>query len=136
MFFRLFLLFSIVPVIELSLLIYVGTEIGVWYTVSVVILTAVIGAYMVRTEGTGVAYRIQNNLREGVFPAEELIDGAMVLVAGALLLTPGFLTDITGFLFVFPASRGLIKDILKRFMKKRIVFMQNQHFGGPNDHHQ
>jgi UPF0716 protein FxsA len=84
MFARLFLLFSIVPVIELGLLIYVGGEIGVFNTVAIVLLTAIAGAYMVRQEGIGVVYRIQNSLASGIFPAEELLDGALVLVAGAL----------------------------------------------------
>jgi UPF0716 protein FxsA len=71
-------------------------------------------------EGLGVLSRIQKNLAEGAFPAEELIDGAMVLVAGALLLTPGFFTDVLGFLMVFPTSRTVIKRWLRRYLEHRI----------------
>lgn len=119
MFFKLFLLFTIIPVVELALLIKVGSLIGVLNTVSVVILTAVIGAYMVRLEGIGVVARIQDSLNRGLFPADEMTDGLMILVAGALLLTPGFVTDALGFLFVFPASRGVIKRYVRKYFAGR-----------------
>ncbi|HDZ61965.1 MAG TPA: FxsA family protein [Nitrospirae bacterium] len=120
MFFRLFLLFTLIPVIELTLLIKVGSIIGTLNTVFIVILTAIIGAYMVRLEGIGVMYRIQQDMREGIFPAEELINGMMILTAGALLLTPGFFTDVIGFLMVFPVSRNYIKKIAKPYIKKKM----------------
>lgn len=123
MFFKLFLLFTIIPIVELILLIKVGSLIGTLNTIAVVILTAVIGAYMVKLEGLSVMYRIQMNLNEGEFPAEELINGLMILVAGALLLTPGFFTDVIGFLMVFPASRNGIKKFLKKFFQNRITMM-------------
>ena len=120
MFFKLFLLFMLVPVIELALLIKIGSLIGTFNTIAIVILTAIIGAYMVKLEGMGVMYRIQRNIQEGIFPAEELINGMMILIAGALLLTPGFFTDVTGFLIVFPVSRNFIKKIAKRYIEKKI----------------
>ena len=82
-----------------------GSIIGVGYTVLLVIGTAMIGAYLVRLEGLNIMTRFQKNMNEGIFPAEEIFDGAMVLVSGALLLTPGLVTDIFGFLLVFPPSR-------------------------------
>ncbi len=121
MFFRLFLLFTLVPVIELSLLIKVGSIIGTLNTVFIVILTAIIGAYMVRLEGLGVMYRIQQDMREGIFPAEELINGMMLLTAGALLLTPGFFTDVIGFLMVFPVTRNYLKRIARRYIDKKMA---------------
>lgn len=120
MFFKLFLIFVLIPVIELSLLIKVGSIIGTMNTIVIIILTAVIGAYMVRLEGLGVMYRIQKNMLEGVFPAEELINGMMILIAGALLLTPGFFTDAIGFLMVFPASRNVIKKIVRTYIEKKM----------------
>ena len=120
MFFSLFLLFTLIPVIELALLIKVGMVIGALYAITIVIGTAVLGAFMVRKEGIGVIYRFQKNMQGGVFPAEELIDGAMVLIAGALLLTPGFVTDIIGFLLVIPISRRWIKILVRRYIKKKI----------------
>ena len=97
----------------------VGSIIGVGYTILLVIGTAMIGAYLVRLEGLNIMLRFQKNMSEGIFPAEEIFDGAMVLVSGALLLTPGLMTDITGFLLVFPPSRKVIKGYLKSFIKAR-----------------
>jgi UPF0716 protein FxsA len=120
MFFKLFLLFTLIPVVELAFLIKVGSVIGAFNTITIVILTAVVGAYMVRLEGIGVMYRIQQNIQEGIFPAEELINGMMILISGALLLTPGFFTDAIGFLMVFPVSRNYIKRIARRYIEKKM----------------
>jgi len=125
MFFKLLVLFVVVPVVELSLLIKVGSVIGTLNTVIIVLLTAAIGAYMVKLEGLGVMYRIQKNMMEGIFPAEELIDGVMILIAGVLLLTPGFITDTIGFLMVFPGSRNIIKRIARRYLENRINSAHN-----------
>ena len=119
MFFKLLLLFTLIPVIELAILIKTGTIIGTLNTIIIIIITAVVGAYMVRLEGIGVMYRIQKNLAEGIFPAEELIDGLIIFAAGALLLTPGFVTDITGFIMVFPVSRNIVKKLVIKYLKKR-----------------
>jgi UPF0716 protein FxsA len=120
MLFKLFLLFSIVPVIELAILIQIGGYIGIPYTMALVIGTAIIGAYMVRHEGLSVMYRFKQNMQTGQFPAEEILDGALILVAGALLLTPGILTDVIGFLLVFPLSRLYIKDFIKERIRINI----------------
>jgi UPF0716 protein FxsA len=120
MFSKLFLLFTIIPVIELTLLIKVGSYIGAINTILVVILTAAIGAYMVKMEGIGIMYRIQKNMQEGIFPGDELISGMMILVAGALLLTPGFFTDVIGFVMLVPVSREFIKKIAKRYIKMKM----------------
>ena len=105
MFFKLFFLFALIPVIELAILIKVGSFIGVGYTILLVIGTAMVGAYLVKLEGLNIMLRFQKNMSEGIFPTEEIFDGAMVLVSGALLLTPGLVTDITGFLAGIPAIK-------------------------------
>jgi UPF0716 protein FxsA len=120
MFFKLFLIFVLVPITELAILIKVGSYIGIETTIIIVILTAIIGAYMVKMEGIGVMSRIQKNMQEGIFPADELINGMMILIAGALLLTPGFFTDIIGFILVFPVSRNILKNIAKPYIKKKM----------------
>ena len=120
MFFYLLLLFILIPVIEIALLIEVGSMIGTGNTIAVILLTAVIGAYMVKHEGLGVMYRLQQNMNQGTFPAEEMINGMMILVSGALLLTPGFFTDVIGFLMVIPVTRNLIKRIARRIIEKKI----------------
>ncbi len=120
MFHRLFLLFTIVSITELTLLIKVGSYIGALNTVLIIMLTAAIGAYMVKMEGISVMHRIQKNMQEGIFPGDEMISGMMILVAGALLLTPGFLTDIVGFTMLFPVSREFIKNLVKPYIKKKM----------------
>jgi len=124
MFFKLFVVFTLIPVIELTVLIKVGTIIGSLNTIIIVLFTAAVGAYLVKLEGISVLYRLQNSMREGIFPAEELIDGVMVLIAGALLLTPGFVTDLLGFMFVFPSSRAIIKLWGKRYIRRRVNYTQ------------
>jgi len=120
MFSKLFLIFAVIPLIELGILIKIGSHIGAINTISLVLLTAAIGAYMVKMEGIGVLTRIQQNMQDGQFPAEELINGAMILVAGALLLTPGIVTDVIGFLMVIPVSRNALKQVIKRYIEKKI----------------
>jgi UPF0716 protein FxsA len=120
MLFKLFLLFTIIPLIELAILVKIAMHIGIFYTIAIVIGTAVLGAYMVRMEGLSVILRFQKNMLEGIFPAEEILDGAMLLVAGSLLVTPGILTDIIGFLIVFPASRAVIKGWIKRYLRGKM----------------
>ncbi len=73
-----------------------------------------------RREGLSVLLRIQEDLGQGSFPADSLLDGAMVLVSGALLLTPGFITDLIGFLLVIPASRAVIKRIVVRLLRRHL----------------
>lgn len=121
MFLRLFLLFTIVPALDLALLIYTGTIIGALNTICIVIFTGVVGAIMVRQQGFHVIRRFQYAMQQGLFPAEEILDGMLILLSGALLLTPGFLTDIAGFIFVIPASRNLLKSIIKVFISKYFI---------------
>ncbi|MCK4846677.1 MAG: FxsA family protein [Deltaproteobacteria bacterium] len=120
MLFKLFLLFTIVPAIELALLITIGTRIGALNTIVIVLATGFIGAYMVRAEGLDVVRRLQRTMAEGAFPAEEILDGVMVLVSGALLITPGVMTDIIGFLMVIPKSREPIKRLIKIYLKGKV----------------
>ena len=128
MLFKLFLLFTIAPAIELAILIYAGTQLGTLNTLSIVILTALAGSILVRKEGLDVLNRFRASMQQGMFPSEEIMDGAMILVAGALLLTPGFVTDLIGLAFVVPAGRQLIKPILKDYIKRRFITIQR---GGP-----
>ncbi len=115
---RLWLLFTLVPVVELALLLLVGRQIGFWETVALIVITAAIGAKLAKNQGLGVLRQIQRELNEGRIPANSFLDGIMILVAGALLITPGILTDVFGFLFLIPKTRGYFKLWLKvRFMK-------------------
>ncbi|MGR8948265.1 MAG: FxsA family protein [Gammaproteobacteria bacterium] len=102
----LFLALIAVPLIELYFLISVGKVIGAGLTVAVVILTAVIGAWLLRLQGLATLNRIQRTTAAGKLPAQELIEGLILLITGALLLTPGFFTDAIGFALLVPPIRG------------------------------
>jgi UPF0716 protein FxsA len=119
MFLRLLLLFTIVPLVELFLLVKLGTVVGVGPTVALVIFTGVLGAWLARQQGLGVLRRLSEDLAEGRLPAEALIDGLLILIAGAVLLTPGLLTDALGFLLLVPKSRAVVrKAVVARFGRR------------------
>ena len=97
--------FLLVPVVEIYLLIQVGSVIGAGWTVVLVVLTAVIGVWLLRVQGLSTLTRAQRRLQENELPAREIIEGMALVVAGAFLLTPGFFTDTIGFLLLFPPTR-------------------------------
>lgn len=112
----LFILFAVIPIAEIALLIHVGGEIGGWNTVAIVLLTAAIGAFLVKREGLATLQAAQQKMQQQQMPAKELMEGACLLVAGVLLVTPGFMTDIVGFLLVIPPTRKAIAaSVAKRF---------------------
>ena len=98
-------LFFIIPIIEIYLLIEIGSIIGSFATIFAVVFTAVLGAWLLRIQGFSTIRRVQQTVAEGGIPAIEMLEGAMLLVAGALLLTPGFFTDAIGFLCLVPPLR-------------------------------
>jgi UPF0716 protein FxsA len=91
---RLTLLFVLIPLAELAILVYLGTIIGPFYTILIVVLTGILGAILMRSRGLAILSRIRSNLQRGILPTNELFDGALILVGGLLLLTPGIITDI------------------------------------------
>lgn len=116
MFIRLLILFTLIPVIELYVLLKVGALIGIGSTVLLILLTGVAGAYLARTQGFDLLRRIQMEMDQGRLPAGELLDGAMVLTGGILLLTPGFCTDLFGFFLLVPLTRNFLKKFLQRWL--------------------
>jgi len=117
---KLLILFIIIPVTELYILIEVGKKIGSLTTIGVIILTGIIGAYLVKGQGFMILRKIQNDLNEGIMPGDSLIQGAIILAGGILLLTPGFVTDIVGFIFLIPVSRNIVKKYLLKWLKGKI----------------
>ena len=120
MFFRLFLLFTVVPAIELYLIIKVGQSIGAANTIWLIVGTGILGAYYARQQGFRVVSNIQWKMQQGQAPGEDLINGAMLLVGGALLITPGFVTDFLGFSLIFPPTREAIKVAVKRRLERKL----------------
>lgn len=120
MFIRLLLLFTLVPVIELYILIEAGRQIGLGMTIAMIFLTGIAGAYLARRQGFELVSRIQNELNQDRMPTEELIDGAMILGGGLLLLTPGFATDLIGFCLLTPLTRRGMKSWIKKWLDRKI----------------
>ncbi len=116
----LFLVFTIVPLAEIALFIWVGDLIGLLPTVAIVLVTALLGAMMVSRQGRRQLASSRSTLLSGGFPTAEIANGAMILVAGALLITPGFLTDLIGFLLLTPPVRDGLRSAWKRRRENRI----------------
>ena len=116
----LFVAFLLVPLIEIGLFIQVGGLIGLWPTLGIVILTAIIGTYLVRSQGLAAMNSLRGSFSRLEDPSEPLAHGAMILLAGALLLTPGFFTDVVGFALLAPPVRhGVISYLRKRISVQR-----------------
>ncbi|WP_394198760.1 FxsA family protein [Litoreibacter albidus] len=101
----LFLLFVSIPIVEIALFIQVGGWLGLWPTLAIVVLTAIMGTFLVRAQGLMAITNIRSNLQEFQDPTESLAHGAMILASGLLLLTPGFFTDAVGFALLLPPVR-------------------------------
>lgn len=109
MFFRLFLLFTVVPLAELALLVWLGGQTEWWVPILIILADAVLGASLIRWQGWRAITRIQDDLRAGRMPTDAVIDGVLVLAGGLLLITPGMLTDVAGFALLIPPVRALVK---------------------------
>ncbi len=132
--YKLFLLFAILPIVEIAILINVGEQIGGWYTVAIVILTAFAGAHLVRQQGLSTLMQAQQKMQAGTMPGQEMAEGLLLVIAGVLLVTPGFITDGIGFLLSLPATRPLIA---KGLVKRLSIRMVNASFNGDfSQHHQ
>jgi UPF0716 protein FxsA len=111
---RLFLLFTLLPLIELYLLIKVGSYLGAGLTILLVLGTGIAGAYLARLQGWRTWRRMQENLRKGVAPTGDVVDGILILAAGLLLVSPGVITDIIGLALLLPPMRAAFKAYLRR----------------------
>jgi len=120
MLFRLILLFTITPIIELFLLLQLSKVTSVWATVGLVLVTGITGAYLAKSQGRLIITKIRTELNEGRMPGDQLLNGLCVLVGGALLLTPGIITDIFGFTLVIPGTREIFKVFVKKILSKKL----------------
>ena len=119
---KLFLAFTLIPLVEIYLLIKLGQNFGAITSILLVIFTGILGAYLARMEGLRTLFRIQETLREGRMPGEELLDALLIAIAGLVLITPGFITDVVGFFLLFPFTRMLVKNWLKERMRAKSTF--------------
>ena len=105
------------PILEIAVFVIIGSEIGVLWTIALVVLAAIAGLTLLRIQGFGVVTRIRRELDAGRNPSRELAHGVMIMLAGILLLIPGFVTDVLGLLLFIPP----VRDFAWRFLKRRVV---------------
>ena len=115
------LLFIVVPIAELAVLIQVGQEIGVWWTIAILIADAIVGSILMRAQGRAAWRRFNEALAAGRVPTREVLDGALVMFGGLLMLTPGFITDILGFALLIPPTRAAVRVVLVRRLAQRMT---------------
>jgi UPF0716 protein FxsA len=115
------LAFIVVPIAELYVIIQVGQWIGVWPTLLLLLLDAIVGSWLLKHEGRAAWRRFNEALAERRIPAKEVADGFLVILGGALLIAPGFVTDIFGILFLIPPTRALARKILTRLTVGRVA---------------
>lgn len=130
-----FLLFIIIPVIEIYLFIKVGAIIGAGNTILIIFITAIIGAAMLRSQGLQTLSKIRNSLNRFQLPARELVEGILIVIGGAFLLTPGFFTDTIGFLFLIPWTRTLLAQQAIRLFSSSFFIQTTGSYGSSSDTH-
>ena len=119
--FLLVILFIVVPIAELYVIIQVGEAIGVWPTLVLLLLDAVLGSLLLRHQGRGAWRRFNEALAQRRFPGKEVADGVLIVIGGTLLLAPGFITDIFGIFLLIPPTRAIARGLLKRFTVGRFT---------------
>ncbi len=112
MLFKLFAAFVILPIVEIYILLKIGTHIGAAWTIFLVIATAFAGAWLARMQGAQTMQRLRLNLQQGIPPTDDILNAFLIFAAGLVFLTPGFLTDVLGLLVLIPSSRRVIKGWL------------------------
>jgi UPF0716 protein FxsA len=123
-------LFIVVPIVELYVIIQIGSLIGVWPTIALLLADAVLGSLLLRHQGRGAWRRFNAALAEHRFPGREVADGLLIAVGGTLLLTPGFVTDILGVIFLIPPTRALVRRLLRGYMSRRFMVAGISGVGG------
>src|ERR671914_491701 len=115
------LLFIVVPIAELAVIIQVGQEIGVWWTIAILVADSILGSLLMRAQGRAAWRRFNDAVQAGRVPAREVLDGALIVFGGLLLLTPGFITDALGLVLLIPPTRALVRAVLVRRLEHRMV---------------
>ncbi|MCX6386927.1 MAG: FxsA family protein [Solirubrobacterales bacterium] len=110
----LFILFIVLPIAEIFVIIEVGSQIGVLPTVALLVADAVVGVWLLRTQGRGAWILLNKAIQERRVPAREVADGGLIMFGGVLLLTPGFITDILAILMILPPTRAIMRTALSR----------------------
>jgi UPF0716 protein FxsA len=124
-------LFIVVPIVELYVIIQIGSLIGVWPTIALLLADAILGSMLLRHQGRGAWRRFNAALAERRFPGREVADGLLIAIGGTLLLTPGFVTDIFGLIFLIPPTRAIVRHLMSGYVTRRFVIVGAPRSAGP-----
>lgn len=130
MFKLLFILFLVIPLLEIYLLIEIGSQVGPIATISLVLFTAALGVFLLRLQGLATLNKVRTSLDNRELPAVTLLEGLFLLIAGALLLTPGFFTDFVGFVILIPPLRAHFATVVLQ----ALVISQQKHQKNEQQH--
>ena len=119
-----FLFFIVIPLLEVMLFITIGKYIGLWNTIIIIIITGIIGAILVKSQGITILNKALGEIKSNKIPIFSIFEGIAILIAGAFLLTPGFLTDTLGCILLIPKTRNLIISYITTHLKKRTVYKE------------
>lgn len=117
----LFLAFVVMPILEIVVLIQVGQAIGPWWTILLLVLDSILGAWLIKREGRRAWQALRERLETGRLPHRELADGVLVVLGGAFMLSPGFVTDLLGILLILPLTRPLFRGLLVSYAGRQVV---------------
>lgn len=116
-------LFIVVPLVELYVIIQIGSLIGIWPTIALLLADALLGSLLLRHQGRGAWRRFNDAIAERRFPGREVADGLLIAIGGTLLLTPGFVTDIVGLVFLIPPTRAIIRRLMRGYVGRRFLIV-------------
>jgi UPF0716 protein FxsA len=114
------LIFVVTPLVELAILVYLGTLIGALNTILIVVITGLLGAFLARRQGLATFSRIRTSIEQGVLPSGDLFQAVLILIGGLLLLTPGLITDLVGFALLIPLTRNVVTRWFRNFIQRKI----------------
>lgn len=126
----LLLAFLLVPILEIVVLIQVGKVIGPWWTILLLVLDSILGAWLIKREGRRAWEALRARIETGRLPARELADGVLVVLGGALMLSPGFVSDAFGILLILPVTRPVFRALLMAYTGRQVV-RRTTGSGGP-----
>jgi UPF0716 protein FxsA len=121
--------FVLIPLVEIWAILQVGQLVGPWWTIALLVLDSIVGAWLIKREGGRAWQALRQALQGGRMPARELADGALILIGGTLMLSPGFVLDLAGILLILPFTRPVARRLLTTVVERRLVVAPA--FGGP-----
>jgi len=121
--------FVLIPLVEIWAILQVGQLVGPWWTIALLVLDSMVGAWLIKREGGRAWQALRQALQGGRMPAKELADGALILIGGTLMLSPGFVLDVVGILLILPFTRPVARRLLTSVVERRLVVVPA--FGAP-----